>query len=89
MLSLTDDLEFVVHTNQNVLDIRFAAKSTASRADAGCDSITERAESHVVVFQKRGPMWHKHPFDACASPNITPLMISQRQLRTRQYRVQA
>ena len=64
MLSLTDDLEFVVHTNQNVLDIRFAAKSTASRADAGCYGITKCAEAHVAVFQERGPVRYEHPFNA-------------------------
>ena len=43
-------LELVVHTDQHVLDIRFAAKSAASRAKAGIYGIAKGAEAHVVVF---------------------------------------
>src|SRR5262249_43237912 len=59
--------ESVVHADQGSSRGRFGAEGTTTRTGHRGDySLIDRAEVHVVAFQKRRPARREHPFNATA-----------------------
>jgi len=59
----TLEIEFVVHTSQDILDIRFGTGIDDASATTACKGRTLRAEAHEVVFGKHRPLRCEPPFD--------------------------
>ena len=69
-------LEFVVHTEQNILKVRFGAESMGcarTARDADLRGITIGAEAHEIVFEKHRPVRYEHPFDTATNRPPRPV----------------